>query len=709
MRTILLTLFLFSIAFSGISQEKKFLRKAVMAMDRMKYEEALSYYDLVLQENKDSYHANAGKGMLLAEFMERYDEAIPYLEKALRLSPKDTVVKIFYTVGKSYHYIGEYEEALKYYKKVEPYNEIGDEDFQTSLKKRIADCKYAIVNNYKAPAKNQYIVNLGNPINSEMPEYSSIYTKEKELIFTSKRQDNPKEKKNEWDGKYFEGMYISRMEDGKYTTPSRYTLPDKSGDSKFPKYNEAVISATPDGKTMFLYREGKIYQVAINEKKEDAEKLEKTINFSSYQNHACMSFDGKNLYFTSESKNGYGGVDLFSSQKQSDGNWSDPVLLDTTINTYFDEASPYMSEDGTLYFSSNGLPGYGGFDVYKTRMVNGQWVHPENLGQPINSPANDLFFTLDISSTAGHYSSNRLGGYGDMDVYRVNYSENEKPDCEKTDDPLLAINFIQDPVKQMTYTVELILPAEYSGKFTSATWKINDSMIQHTSMRFPFTFSKPGSYNFEAKIVTACDSCVEIITACKSSRLVIDDNMIAGSSGNAQEPDGEQKGVLNGNQKEDQKGDQKGNNNGTQSDPNNLVNIILEPVFFDYNQSTIRNDAAVILQKNIGILKDNQSLTVTISGNSDSRGDSDYNKKLSLKRALAVKNYLLLNGIDKSRIVGVFSLGETAPVNNCTDNKECSEDQHQQNRRTEFKVKLSDDSKDAASTSVPAGEEFLQP
>src|SRR6218665_3214494 len=236
---------------ASCSQEKRLLHKAEIATERMEYDQAIAYYDEVLQKNSNSYRANAGKGIVLSEFTEQYDKAIPYLSKALSESPRDTLMNLNYNLGKSYHITGNYTQALYYYGKLKGYSEKEDPSFSYTLSKAIDDCHYALAHTEVAPPEEQQVSNAGPVINSPMPEYGAVMVGN-DMIFPSKRKAEPNEKKNPWTGKYFESMYISTWENGKFSEPRRYTLPDMGDESEYQKHNEAVISASADGKKLYV-------------------------------------------------------------------------------------------------------------------------------------------------------------------------------------------------------------------------------------------------------------------------------------------------------------------------------------------------------------------------------------------------------------------------------------------------------------------------
>jgi peptidoglycan-associated lipoprotein len=370
-------------------------------------------------------------------------------------------------------------------------------------------------------------------------------------------------------------MYISTIKNGSYSAPERYTFPDLSDKSNFSKFNESSVSISLDGRSLFLYKRGDIYMISTDQTAKKPKKLEKQVNLSHYQNHASVSKDNNTIYFSSETKNGFGGTDLFKCVRNDKGEWSEAQLLDSTVNTMFNEDAPFISEEGILYFSSNGHPGFGDYDVYKTEFKNGKWSKPENLGQPINSTGPDIFLSM-INKNEGYYSSYRPGGSGDLDIYEVNFDVPLKKDT------------IPDPLLAKEKPVETPEPGN-TGKY------LTEKELQE-------------------------------------------------------------------------------------------LGWITSDLYFNYNQSGLRDDAIATLDHNIEILKKNKKLNITISGFSDARGQEKYNTQLSLNRAQTVKQYILKKGLGRDRIKSVEGLGETSLLNDCGDGTECEEAEHQRNRRVQVQV-----------------------
>lgn len=668
------------------SQEKKLVRKASNAVERSDFDQAISYYDQALKKDSMSYLANAGKGVVLSEYVGRHQEAIIYLERALKKHPEKTGMKINYDLGKSYHFVGNYPRAIYFYGQTTKYNKEGSPDYDMFLNKRIADCKYALEHPEFAPVEEQEVKTVGNQINTSNPEYGAVYTRGK-LIFTSKRKDDDKEKKNGLDGRYFDAMYVSTEKNGTYGAPRRFTVPDIKLKENFSKPHESVVSVSPDGNTLYIFREGQIYEADLNDSTKAAHKLDNSINFSYLQSHVTLSADGRTMIFSSEAQRGIGGLDLYKSEKGDDGKWSDAVML-SSLNTMYNEDSPYLNKEGVLFYSSNGLPGYGGYDVYRSREENGMWSSPVNLGQPINSPGDEMYFTLLNNTSNGYYTSVRQGGQGDLDIYKVHYVMTDIPECSGQDSTF-AISAEADPNNQMVYNFSAMAPAN-NNKVKSYSWKLNGETLAQSTDKFQYTFSTSGTYTLTAKAVTFCDSCPSLIAMCSEKVLEIGAPVFASTDSLNMANDvatATTKSVTTRTKKvvknRTSAVDLQVTLNDTQLKDLGWNNA---DSYFDYNQSTVREDARPALNQNINVLKKNKDLAVKINGYADCRGTDAYNNNLSLKRANAVKNYLIENGISKNRILAVRGFGESQPVNQCVDGVECSEMEHQQNRRSAFDV-----------------------
>lgn len=669
------TLLFAFILLSSFKPGDSYLRKAARQNEKGNIKEAKILYLKALEKNPENYKANLGIGLLLSEQLDNYAAALPYLEKAFQTTGKDTLVDLIYALGKCYHHSGEYEKAIVYFDRLKGYVDYEEEvEFDKDVKKRREDCNYGISHrNFSSPG-NWYIVNAGKCINTDMPEYVPVLTPQNELIFTSRRKDHKREQVSYLDGKYYESMYISKIDNAGFKEARRYTLPDQFLKSHFRKQHESVVSMSPDGKKLFTYSNNKIFEINMDERlSQKPKKLLKTINFDYYQNHAVLTKDGNTLYFTSEAKGGLGGIDIYKSTKISADEWSKPENLGEPINTEFDEDAPFVTDDGkTMFFASNGHEGFGNYDIYKSILVDGKWTKPENLGQPINSPGHDIFMIQDDKASVGYFSSSRNGGYGDMDIYKINYLNNLNKDCPANPTPQISLNLSNAKTGDFKNKIEVKLPQNY--KVYNYEWKVNDNNVDNASAVLDFDYKQTGTYTVSSKVIAWCDTCLSPIVACntienKFENIKIDTSAIVNANNNT--PAGIDLTKFKGELSNDQL---------------KSLGFNTSPLLFDFDASKVRKEDEEILRTNIEVLKKYSGLAVQIIGYTDSRGSQKHNNSLSNNRAKSVKNYLSKNGISKSQINFSTGKGSNNPVVKCIKKQDCDNQAHQQNRRVIFKV-----------------------
>ena len=220
-----------------------------------------------------------------------------------------------------------------------------------------------------------------------------------------------------------------------------------------------------------------------------------------------------------------------------------------------------------MFFSSNGHPGYGGFDVYKTQMVNGAWTAPQNLGQPINSAGDDIFFSLMKNSSKGYMASARPGGYGDLDIYKVHYVITDAPQCQPADS-ILAINATPSLDDPMTYQVSLDMPESYKNNVKTYRWELNGKTLSQTSPSFTHKFDKADNYHLSAKLVAWCDTCPRLIGMCADKNISITNNLLTSADPNNNAKGSNKNQSLAGSGKKNSK-DKSGSKNNASGLANN--------------------------------------------------------------------------------------------------------------------------------------------
>jgi len=356
-----------------------------------------------------------------------FRKAIRLLENASKDVSKNFVVAnwkekkapgiTYLYLGRAYHYLNDFERAVSNYYNYRSFLDVDDIDTYNKVRMVIKHAENAI--ELVAAPVNVKIVNLGDAVNTSFAEYAPVMAADgQSLFFTSNRTGGVTDVKDK-DGAYYDDIYVStRKSDGKWGRPNMVSGINTAG-------NEATAGITPDGQTLFLFKEDNgIGNIYYSELKDNAwsvpAKMGSDINSASRETSATVSVDGNILIFASNRPGGYGGSDLWFCSRLPDGSWGLAQNLGSVVNTMYDEESPFLGFDGkTLFFSSQGHTSMGGFDVFRSELVNGTWLEPQNLGYPINTSEDDLHFVLAADGETAFLSSAREGGLGETDIYTL--------------------------------------------------------------------------------------------------------------------------------------------------------------------------------------------------------------------------------------------------------------------------------------------------
>ncbi len=339
--------------------------------------------------------------------------------------------------------------------------------------------------------------------------------------------------------------------------------------------------------------------------------------------------DGKVLYFVSDMPGGKGGTDIYSCKKSTADNWEQPVNL-AVVNTKGNERTPVLYRDN-LYFSSDGGPGMGGLDIYKAESTGKSFAAAQNMGYPVNSPQDDFAF-MPVSETMGYLSSNRAGGAGSDDIY----------------------SYVQKPEPTFAFegTVYDKRTNEVIANSTVTLIKSNGKMLTTQSDaagKFSFTLQQKSNYKLRGEKKSYLSDNQTLTTLRANPDITIRKDLYL------------DKIELN-------------------------KAIRLENIYYDFDESYIREDAGVELEKLIKILKENPTIEIELSSHTDSRGNDAYNMQLSQARADAAVQYIVDIGDINPKRIKAKGYGETRLLNRCKNGVNCSEAEHQLNRRTEFKI-----------------------
>lgn len=423
-------------------QEKSFKDTYFIAeslLDAGNYTEALNNYQELLKIQPENANINFKIGYCLINTVFEKEKSIKYLEKASKNTSETyngdsekeekAPVDVLFWLGKAYHVNNRFEEAIKILEEYRPKIELSNKDLINDVEKTINYCKNGI-ELIKSPVKFN-ISNLGSGINTEFSEHSPVFSADESvLIFTSKREGTIGGKKFE-NGEYYEDIYFSSKNEN-----GTWTVPKSIGTSINTAENEATIGLSIDGQTLFIYKDdggdGNIYYSLLNgEEWSVPEKFGPTINTKSRETHASISADGNYIYFTSDRKGGYGGLDIYVVKRLPSGGWGDAQNLGQKINSQFNEEGPYIHPDGvTLFFSSEGHQSMGGYDIFYSVIDNEtrSCTEAKNIGYPINTTENDVFYIPTPDGKSAYYSSYQPDGIGNSDLYLISLPESqEKP------------------------------------------------------------------------------------------------------------------------------------------------------------------------------------------------------------------------------------------------------------------------------------------
>jgi tetratricopeptide (TPR) repeat protein len=384
---------------------------------------ALTLYREVLDVEPNNYAALYGTAQC-HYYLKKYNLALEYLDKAVAIRPNESAETQFF-YGQTYHRTGKLDEAITSFQNFTAFQKKTSYEVELAMQ-FIQECKYA-----KAMMANPapvQVTNMGDVVNSRFDDYTpSISSDNKTLLFTSRRNTNGNRIDEKGDYKYFEDIFSSEYDESTGTWSKARAVEGQLNTDTY----DAVLSVSPDGNSMFVYKNntgnaGDIYYSTRNVESGEwgaAEKLERSINSSYFESSVTITADGNILFFISERPEGLGQGDIYMSEKKN-GRWSNPKNLGEIINTESDEKFVFIHPNGkTLYFASNGHRTMGSYDIFKSEWVNGEWSLPVNLGYPINTVNEESTFSLSADNSRMYLSAELNDSFGERDIYVLDVSQ----------------------------------------------------------------------------------------------------------------------------------------------------------------------------------------------------------------------------------------------------------------------------------------------
>lgn len=681
MRYVVALLFFILIAgsnnsFSQDSEKRKFY-VAEELVDGAVFDSAIVLYKELLLVDSANANINFKTGFCYLQTKLEKHMAIDYLEVAVQNVAEDILsddfyeerapVEAFYFLGQAYRINYEFMDAidtLKYLK--DTYLTEDDGDFIKMIDWELQMCYNGI--DLERNSLEIMVTNLGSKINTKYSEHSPVFSADESvLIFTSKREGSTGGVLTE-EGQYDEDIYISYNNDGIWSEPVSI------GDSINTPGHEATIGLSVDGQQLFIYKDdngdGNIYISELYGDKWSApRKMGSNINTRFRETHASLAANGKSLYFSSTRPGGFGGSDIYVVHKLPDGKWSKAQNMGPKVNTVFNEEGPYIHPDGvTLYFSSEGHRTMGGFDIFYTTIDNENRVctTPENIGYPINTTEDDVFFIPTPDGKRAYYATNNTGGYGESDLYLITFPEREETN-----------------LSVMTGTLSL----EGDGNLSSAHVYVTDSETDE-NIGIYTPNSKSGKYLF---ILTPGLKYEVLYEATGYVRYLRDLYVPIKTAYQKIQGTTKLEHVTLYLPKE---GDEISLDQTTGKDEKeytehfaDLPDDLTVPcnILFDFDEFT-PNSEHPELDTLVKYLKLNPSARIEIIGHTDSQGAEIYNIHLSLRRSRYVSDYLINKG-GKNESVIIRGYGEKYPIAiNTNPDGSFNEEAQVYNRRVDFKV-----------------------
>jgi outer membrane protein OmpA-like peptidoglycan-associated protein len=614
--------------------------------------QARDAYVQVLDFDPENIKANYMAGYLYLQTINK-ERAIPYLSKVYELDPEYTF-DLYYQLGRAYQFGLDFENAKLFFDK---YIDLCNTDTEYEGEDRIApqlaemhikEC--FIGTELVASPLNYNITNVGPNINSEWPEDGpSVNQDETLIVFTSRRPEDNLNQDVFEDNFPYEEIFISSKEDGRWMKATNISEVINT------PFFESSLAISNDGKELFIYLDENRGDIYLSEKLNSGVWSEPVpipgeVNTGNKETSVALSPDGNIMFFASDRVGSYGGLDIFYCQRDRRGYWVEIKNIGSTINTPGDDDFPFMEYDGkTLYFSSTGHEGMGGYDIYKTvyDSANQTWIKPVNIGYPINTPDDDISFITTQQGERGYFSSVREGGFGYQDIYMFTVPEEiqriteTEPEIVKLPDyrqPInITLNIEDENGNPVSAKVEVL---NKSGNFlvgisNLSTGKYLASVKNNESTDYNMSVEKDG-YVFINRMYTLPASTDKIQTFAYDFVL---------------------RKIVTGSR------------------------LILRNIYFDFNMVTLKDESMFEINKLYNMLAENSRLIVEISGHTDRIGTKEYNKQLSYRRAKAVVDVLTRQGIDPARISPI-GYGEDRPIASNDDER----DGRELNRRVEFKV-----------------------
>lgn len=646
------TIFASLLLLTACNAGKRALIKGFNSFESGDYNVSIEHYQTAIDNGAEPTLSNY-KIAEAYRLSNRLDEAMPYYESAIEYGIPDTSAVFHYAMSLKQN--GEYEEAKE---KLQTYLEYS----QDTVLEYTQWAQQELDNLDRLGtilAKDVYFeIENEEYLNTDGAEYAPVLFRGN-FYYTSSRKS---EKVYKATGTGFTNIFRAPVEDGEVKVENSQTLGE---DFASEIINEGCISFSPDGRLMIFARgnSGKrkgtrdvnLYISRYQRGEWTQPEIMSISDPEAWDSTPAFSRDGKTLYFASNRAGGIGGIDLYSARVDNRGRWSNVRNMGEVINTPGNEMFPYVTDDGKLYFSSDGHPSMGALDIFVAIRNDGE-INIENLGPPVNSTADDFGMTF-TSIKDGYFTSNRASGKGDDDIYAF---VNNDPQLKTVNYFLAGITVtegedngneekLEDVKVSLAYPEGQTINTENSGGDAAFEFAVEGGTNYELIGEKDGYFTTRVPFSTVGKTIPQ-EELVDMITDTTFQTKLVLNKIVIDKA------------------------------------------IVLENIYYEFDESYITDAAAVELDKLVKILQDNPQISIELSSHTDARGDNEYNQELSQRRAESAVQYLEDSGINSTRITA-RGYGESQLI----ITNAMSEEQHEINRRTEFKVTRVDNSQADAS------------
>jgi len=617
----IVVVFLFCCITNLLAQDLKvLLHTGDKSLRNRHYRKALPLYNQVLKTDPENLDALYGAGICNL-FRYSKESALQNFEK---IYSKDSLYNknLYYWLGRAYHQNYQFSDALKYYAmyktKLTKWDSRQKEvDFYMDQVKRARD--------YVANPKDYLVKNMGPAINSSYSEHSPVTSLNDTVLLFTSRKDKLTGTKEDFDGEPFEDIFVSnRSTGGQWSEPALMNL-NTTG-------HDASIQLFDNDTKLFVYRYLKGGDIYVTEKVNGAWAAPTrfaNINSRDFESDAFITPDGNTVFYATNHYKKTADLDIYFITKKGDGSWSKPKQLKGKINSLEDEDAPFITPDGkTMYFSSRGHNSMGGYDVFKSVMdENGKWSKPENLGYPINTPDDDVYYYRSSVSNRAYLSSYRDGGFGEKDIYEiipVEYAE------------IKGLVLEEKTNKAIQSAAITFIPQEHSSKNANA-----NTAILNASGNFAAPLL---SNNIYKVVITKGRDTLSVDTIAvplfEDKGKEYRKNFYVPFSGNPADTITVKKDTVV---------------------PVRIPPKKLEVIYFATNSYDLGPASKGKLQGLVDFMNVNPGTFSVIYGFTDGSGSEQLNKDLSANRADAIREYLKSRGVDPNRIK-TEAFGANKPV-----------------------------------------------